>query len=160
MALVFIGVGSSLNRQESINAGIASLQKEFSNVRVSALYESEAVGFSGENFYNLVVECKTNLTVQALISRLKTIEIRHGRTKKAIKFAPRTLDLDLLLYNQLIDKNSNLPRAEITENAFVLKPLAELAPLLKHPIMDKTYQSLWENYPQEKQKLWKIVHQF
>jgi len=160
VALVFIGMGSSLNRLESINAGIASLQEEFSDVRISTLYESEAVGFIGGNFYNLVVECKTDLTVQALISRLKAIEIQHGRAKNSIKFAPRTLDLDLLLYNQLVDKKINLPRAEITQNAFVLKPLAELAPHLKHPVLDKTYQTLWGQYPQEKQKLWKIEHHF
>ena len=53
MALVFIGIGSSLNRLESINAGIVSLQEEFSDVKISTLYESEAVGFAGENFYNL-----------------------------------------------------------------------------------------------------------
>ena len=160
MALVFIGIGSSLNRLESINAGIVSLQEEFSDVRISTLYESEAVGFTGGNFYNLVVECKTDLTVQALISRLKVIEIQHGRAENSIKFAPRTLDLDLLLYNQLVDENINLPRAEITKNAFVLKPLAELAPYLKHPVLDKTYQILWENYPQEKQKLWIIERHF
>ena len=153
-------MGSSINKLESINAGITSLKMEFGQLRVSPLYESEAVGFAGENFYNLVVELKTDLTVQALISRLKAIEIEHGRVKNALKFAPRTLDLDLLLYDHLVDHNINLPRAEITENAFVLKPLAELAPQLKHPVLDKTYQILWEKYPRKKQKLWKIEHNF
>ncbi|MCW8995998.1 MAG: 2-amino-4-hydroxy-6-hydroxymethyldihydropteridine diphosphokinase, partial [Psychromonas sp.] len=88
------------------------------------------------------------------------IELQHGRAENAIKFAPRTLDLDLLLYDQQVDKSINLPRAEITENAFVLKPLAELAPCLKHPVLNKTYQALWETYPKEKQKLWKIEHDF
>ena len=158
MAQVFIGMGSSINRLESINAGITSLKKEFGELRVSTLYESEAVGFVGGNFYNLVVELKTDLTVQALISRLKAIEIQHGKAENAIKFAPRTLDLDLLLYDQLVDEKINLPRAEITKNAFVLKPLAELAPCLKHPLSGETYQALWANYPKEKQKLWKIEY--
>ena len=160
MAQVFIGMGSSINRLESINAGITSLKMEFGELRISPLYESEAVGFAGENFYNLVVELKTELTIHELITKLKMIEIQHGRAANAIKFAPRTLDLDLLLYDQLIDKNINLPRAEIIENAFVLKPLAELAPCLKHPVLDETYQTLWANYPKEKQKLWKIEHNF
>ena len=158
MAQVFIGMGSSFNRLESINAGISSLKKEFGNLNVSTLYESEAVGFVGENFYNLVVELYTTLTVPALISRLKAIEVEHGKAVNAVKFAPRTLDLDLLLYDQLIDKKYNLPRAEITKNAFVLKPLAELAAHLKHPILDDTYQLLWQNYPQQNQKLWKIEY--
>jgi 2-amino-4-hydroxy-6-hydroxymethyldihydropteridine diphosphokinase len=118
------------------------------------------VGFAGGNFYNLVVELKTDLTAAALIARLKAIEIEHGRAENAPKFAPRTLDLDLLLYDQLVDENINLPRAEITENAFVLKPLAELAPHLKHPVLDETYQTLWASYPKEKQKLWKIESDF
>jgi len=158
VAQVFIGMGSSINKLGSINAGIAALKAEFGELRISTLYESEAVGFVGGNFYNLVVELKTELTVQALISRLKAIEIQHGRAENAIKFAPRTLDLDLLLYDQLVDEKINLPRAEITENAFVLKPLAELAPCLKHPVLDETYQTLWENYPKAKQKLWKIEY--
>jgi 2-amino-4-hydroxy-6-hydroxymethyldihydropteridine diphosphokinase len=160
VAQVFIGMGSSINKLASINAGIAALQEEFGQLQISPLYESEAVGFAGENFYNLVVACTTELTVKALISRLKAIEIEHGREDNALKFSPRTLDLDLLLYDHLIAEEINIPRAEITENAFVLKPLAELAPTLKHPVLDETYQQLWENYPKDKQRLWKINHNF
>lgn len=160
MAQVFIGIGSSTNRLVSINSGLASLKAEFGELRVSTLYESEAVGFAGGNFYNLVVELKTDLTAAALISRLKAIEIEQGRAENAPKFAPRTLDLDLLLYDQLVDQKINLPRAEITENAFVLKPLAELAPHLKHPVLNETYETLWADYPKEKQKLWKIESDF
>jgi len=153
---VFIGIGSSLNKLESIKAGIASLQLEFGKLKQSLIYESESVGFVGDNFYNLVIELNTNLPIDRLIRKLKEIEIKHGRVNNAKKFAPRTLDLDLLLYGQEVDKKNNLPRAEITKNAFVLKPLSELAPQLKHPILNETYQNLWENYPKDKQKLWKI----
>ncbi len=156
MAQVFIGIGSSINRLENVCLGLASLRAEFGELKISPLYESEAVGFSGGNFYNLVVGLNTDINAQAVISKLKAIEIKHGRPEKAIKFAPRTLDLDLLLYDQLVDANIDLPRAEITKNAFVLKPLVELAPLLKHPILGETYQALWTNYPKAKQKLWKI----
>ena len=156
MTEVYIGVGSSLNKLESIKAGIASLQLEFGKLKQSSIYESESVGFVGGNFYNLVIEFNTKLTVNRLISKLKEIEIKHGRVNNTIKFAPRTLDLDLLLYGREIDKKNNLPRAEITKNAFVLKPLSELAPQLKHPILNETYQYLWEHYPKDKQKLWKI----
>lgn len=157
MAQVFIGIGSSINRLENIQLGIASLKTVFGKLNISALYESEAVGFAGGNFYNLVVELNTDLNAHAVIAQLKAIEIQHGRPVNARKFAPRTLDLDLLLYEQQIDENINLPRAEITKNAFVLKPLAELAPQLKHPVLHETYQILWGRYPKEKQKLWKIA---
>lgn len=158
MVDVFIGIGSSLNKLENINAGISALEREFGELTISALYESEAVGFSGANFYNLVIGCKTNLTVHALIAKLKAIETLHGKVENAPKFSTRTLDLDLLLYNRLVDETINLPREEITKNAFVLQPLAELAGQRKHPVLQETYQTLWDNYPKEKQNLWKIKH--
>ncbi|MEH6452697.1 MAG: 2-amino-4-hydroxy-6-hydroxymethyldihydropteridine diphosphokinase [Psychromonas sp.] len=156
MAQVFIGVGSSINRMQNVRLAIQALQDEFGMLRVSKLYESEAVGFSGGNFYNLVVELHTECNTQAVVSKLKLIEKKYGRPEKTVKFAPRTLDLDLLLYGQKIETEIDLPRAEILKNAFVLKPLSELAPNLKHPILDKTYQTLWQEYPQKKQKLWQI----
>lgn len=156
MAQVFIGIGSSLHRLESIRAGIASLQMEFGKLVISPIYESESVGFIGENFYNLVVGFKTELAIEKLVVMLKSIELKHGRVKNINKSAPTTLDLDLLLYDKVVDHENNLPRAEITKNAFVLKPLSEIAPQFKHPILDETYQILWENYPKDKQKLWKI----
>ncbi|HEY5716558.1 MAG TPA: 2-amino-4-hydroxy-6-hydroxymethyldihydropteridine diphosphokinase [Psychromonas sp.] len=156
MAQVFVGVGSSINKTENIRSGIASLRAAFGELALSPIYESEAVGFSGVNFYNLVVELHTQLGIDELIKKLKSIEVEHGRPENAAKFAPRTLDLDLLLYGQQIDPQIDVPRAEILKNAFVLKPLADLAPTLTHPISGETYQTLWHNYPHEKQKLWEI----
>ncbi|WP_372881187.1 2-amino-4-hydroxy-6-hydroxymethyldihydropteridine diphosphokinase [Psychromonas sp.] len=156
MAQVFLGVGSSINKAENIRSGIASLRDEFGELALSPVYESEAVGFSGVNFYNLVVELHTRVDIDELIRILKSIEVKHGRPENAAKFAPRTLDLDLLLYDQQIDPQIDLPRAEILKNAFVLKPLSELAPTLIHPVSGLTYQTLWQNYPREKQKLWEI----
>ncbi len=156
MAEVFIGIGSSINRQQSIEKGLLSLQQQFGELRASAIYESEAIGFDGDNFYNLVVQLRTDLSVSELISCLKKIERDNGRPENAIKFAPRTLDLDLLLYDQVIDLSIDLPRQEITKNAFVLRPLAELAPELLHPVLGQSYLSLWQDYPQQKQKLWPV----
>lgn len=155
MAQIFIGVGSSINRRENIREGILLLKNIFGEVRLSDVFESEAVGFEGGNFYNLVVEINSDLSVESLMCTLKTIEVQQGRPENSIKYAPRTLDLDLLLYDQHIDSVSNIPRAEITENAFVLQPLAQLAPTLKHPILGVSYQHLWSQYPPNKQKLWK-----
>jgi len=156
MAQVFIGLGSSINKAENIHSGIVALRAEFGVLALSPVYESEAIGFSGVNFYNLVVELQTDIGIYELNKKLKNIEVKHGRPEHALKFAPRTLDLDLLLYGKQIDPKIDLPRAEILKNAFVLKPLAALAPTLTHPILGETYQTLWRNYPQEKQKLWKI----
>lgn len=156
MAEVFIGIGSSINRQENIHLAIQLLQIEFGELTISPIYESEPVGFKGTNFYNLVISFTSILTIQQITKKLKSLEIQQGRPKKAVKFAPRTLDLDLLLYDRLIDKNIDIPRAEILTNAFVLLPLSEIAPQLNHPILNESYQMLWNKFPTEQQKLWKI----
>lgn len=156
MAQVFVGIGSSINKQENIRLGIHALQNEFGPITVSSVYESEAVGFNGCNFYNLVVCFESTLSPHSLINKFKQIEIQQGRPQKAVKFAPRTLDLDLLLHDQLIDSSIDLPRAEILTNAFVLQPLSELAPHLTHPITQERYCDLWDNFPKTKQKLWQI----
>jgi 2-amino-4-hydroxy-6-hydroxymethyldihydropteridine diphosphokinase len=156
VAKVFVGIGSSIERQENIRLGIQALQSIFGELSLSPIYESEAVGFTGCHFYNLVVSFNSLLSPNLIISKLKAIEIKQGRPTKAVKFAPRTLDLDLLLHDQHIDASIDLPRAEILNNAFVLLPLSELAPNLKHPIEHETYQALWDKFPKTKQKLWQI----
>lgn len=156
MAQVLVGIGSSIDKQNNIRLGIQALQKKFGILKISPIYESEAVGFTGCNFYNLVVSFDSLLGAQAIINQLKKIEIEQGRPENAIKLAPRTLDLDLLLHAQLINSEIDIPRAEILTNAFVLKPLSELVPLLKHPILNQTYEVLWRNFPKTQQKLWQI----
>lgn len=156
MAQIFIGIGSSIDKRENIRQGILLLKECFGELRLSSVFESEAVGFKGGTFYNLVAELSSDLTIELIITTLKNIEIQLGRPLNAIKYAARTLDLDLLLYDQHIDEKRDIPRAEITENAFVLQPLAELAPTLLHPILAVSYKCLWEKYPANKQKLWKI----
>lgn len=156
MSQVFIGLGSSVNKQESIGKAIDLLTLQFGKLSLSSVFESEAVGFEGDTFYNLVAEFNSNLSIEELIHTLKEIEIKLGRPTDAIKLAPRTIDIDLLLYEQQVYEALNVPRGEITENAFVLQPLAELAPDLTHPLLGVSYKQLWEQYPKHKQKLWKI----
>lgn len=156
MAQIFIGIGSSINRQENIQLGIQALQTVFGELIISSVYESEAVGFKGGNFYNLVVSFTSLLDAKQIILKLKEIELQQGRPKKTIKFAPRTIDLDLLLHDQSVNSDIDLPRAEILTNAFVLQPLAEIAPHITHPILNESYQALWDKFPKGQQKLWKI----
>jgi len=104
MPRIFIGIGSSLNRQENIQLSVLHLKKVFGEVKCSSVFESEAVGFKGDNFYNLVAEFYSDLSVEPLIRALKKIEVSLGRHKKIFKDELTTIDLDLLLYDQLIDK--------------------------------------------------------
>lgn len=154
---IYISLGSNIDRDKHTRAGLDAIARHFKDVRISSVYESESVGFAGSHFYNLVAEAETEMSVQEVCRCLKKIEDENGRVRGEKKFAPRTLDLDLLLYDDLITKQGVvLPRDEITYNAFVLLPLSELAPDLAHPLTGLTYQQMWSTYDKSNQKLWPI----
>ena len=155
MATVFIGVGSNREREKHTRAGIRALQAEFHHVRISTIYENRAVGFAGEDFYNFVAGCETGLDVDEVIDLLRRIENQYGRDRSKRCSASITLDLDLLLYDDRVITNEayQLPRSDIDHYAFVLCPLAELAPDLRHPVSGKTYATLWAEFDQAGQAL-------
>ena len=157
MAQIFISIGSNINKEHYIKAALAILPQHFDNVIYSSIFESESVGFEGNNFYNLVAAATTNLPLEEVCARLKQIEREHGRTPADKKFSPRTLDLDLLFFDDVIcDTPAQLPRDEITKNAFVLWPLAEIASDFIHPTVNLSIGELWQNYNKNTQKLWKV----
>ncbi|WP_108944350.1 2-amino-4-hydroxy-6-hydroxymethyldihydropteridine diphosphokinase [Shewanella halifaxensis] len=157
MAKIFISLGSNIEPESHLKAALIDLGHHFDKLELSSVYESEAVGFDGTNFLNMVVAAETNMTIEQVVSCFKQIEQDHGRVKGAKKFAPRTLDIDLLLYDDVVSQQPiELPRAEILYNAFVLWPLAEIAPHLHHPVVKQSYQSLWHDYDKQQQSLWPI----
>ena len=157
MAQIYISLGSNVEREHYVKEGLNALSQGYGQLTLSSLFESEAVGFSGAAFYNLVIGITTFDSIEQVAQELKTIEFTHGRAKEAKKYSPRTLDLDLLLYdNLIINTPAQLPRDEITKNAFVLWPLAEVAPLLIHPVLNINYQTLWQEYNKSSQKLRKV----
>jgi len=144
----YISIGSNINKDEHVPASLRALEQTFGKLAVSSVYESEAVGFTGDVFYNLVVGFDSDLDVKAVTKQLRQIELDNGRTRDSRKYAARTLDLDLLLYGELIvnDGRLQIPRDEIEHYAFVLEPLAEIAPALKHPISHQSYAELWDKF--------------
>jgi len=161
MADIYISLGSNVEREYNVQQGLNALaiafDIPFEQLKLSSLFESEAVGFSGNAFLNMVIGIKTSLSVEQVAIKLRSIEFSHGRTNDVKKFSPRTLDLDLLLYDKLIiDSPAQLPRNEINKNAFVLWPLSEVAPQVVHPITKQNYYTLWQNYDKNHQQL-KIV---
>lgn len=144
----YISIGSNINKDEHIPASLRALEQTFGELTVSSIYESEPVGFTGDVFYNLVVGFDSDLEVKAVAKQLRQIELDNGRTRDSRKFAARTLDLDLILYGDLIvnDGRLQIPRDEIEHYAFVLEPLAEIAPSLQHPVSHLSYAELWEQF--------------
>lgn len=144
----YISVGSNIDKEIHTPSSLQALALHFGDLKISELYESQAVGFTGENFYNLIVGFNSNLPVKVVTKELKQIEKDHGRNHACKKFSARTLDLDLVLYGDLVisDDRLQIPRDEITRYAFVLEPLAEIAPDLCHPVTGKKYADLWLAY--------------
>jgi 2-amino-4-hydroxy-6-hydroxymethyldihydropteridine diphosphokinase len=145
MAHVYVSLGSNLQREQRIRQAIAELRLHFDAIQLSPVYDSAAVGFDGSNFLNLVAGFDSELGVETVLRRFHEIEDRLGRDRSLPKFASRPIDLDLLLYDDVIldVPGIRLPRPEILINAFVLKPLQDLAPSLRHPETGQTYAELW-----------------
>ena len=157
MPKVYVSIGSNVDRKKNICSCLDELSDVFGELKVSTIYENKAVGFDGENFYNLVVMFDTQLDVRELTPIFREIESRHGRIRGGEKFSSRTLDVDLLLYGDLILKADNLdvPRDEIIRYAFVLRPLSEIAPDFIHPELGKTISELWTSF-ESKGEMWVV----
>ncbi len=158
MTQVFTGIGSNVNRDSNITGGVKALEAEFGELLISSVYETIPYGFDGDNFYNLVVGFRTNEDVGNVTAKLRVIEYEFGRSRKQERFSSRTLDIDLLLYGDLVQDEENLriPREDILNYSFVLCPLAEIAPDLDHPVENKSYQQLWQEFDKPRDNLWKI----
>ncbi len=158
MARIYISIGSNIQPQRYIKTGLAELRAHFGKLLLSSTYLTEAIGFKGDNFYNLVAGFDSNEEIYHIIHTLRAIEKNNDRQRTNNRFSARTLDIDLLLYDDLILENEDIkiPRDEIIKYAFVLLPLAEIAPTLKHPITGKSYAELWQTFDKKGQILKKI----
>lgn len=145
MTEVFLSIGSNIDPDVHIPAAIEDLRALFGPLRLSSTYETGAVGFAGPPFHNLIVALDSEREPRDIARLCREIEERHGRTRQSQKFSSRTLDVDLILYGDTVLDASplHLPRYEITRYAFVLEPLAEIAPQQRHPLTGQTYAELW-----------------
>lgn len=153
---VYLGLGSNIEREAHLCAGLDALVALFGDLDCSPVFESEPVGIRSDCFLNMVVHLKTSMSLQELDQHLKHIEALNGRYAVPRKGLP--LDIDVLLYGQLsgVYDNISLPRAEILKNAFVLWPLALLAGQQQHPIAQRSFAQLWQQ-AQIDQCLWPVA---
>ncbi|MGY2272808.1 MULTISPECIES: 2-amino-4-hydroxy-6-hydroxymethyldihydropteridine diphosphokinase [Pseudomonas] len=142
---VYLGLGSNIERESHLRAGLDALASFLTDLRCSAVFESQPVGIKSGPFFNLVVSAHTDLPLMELDRRLKFIEADNGRYAPDRKGLP--LDIDVLLYGDLVGNFDGLvlPRAEILKNAFVLWPLSLMAPERVHPEVGKTLAELWRD---------------
>ncbi len=146
MVNLHLNIGSNQNRVEHITRALSALSRVFSDVQISSIFESRAAGFAGDDFYNLGVNARTDKSVEGVMQHLRSIENTQGRDRNQPKFSARNIDLDLVIYGDLVAKKYNLPRNDILKYAFVLAPLAELNPTVLHPILGQTYAMLWAHF--------------
>lgn len=155
----WVGIGSNQDRERCIRGAVHALRERFGALILSSVYESEAVGFDGQPFLNLVAGFDSNEPAVTLLAVLRSIEDDFGRIRGPDKFVPRTLDLDLLTYGDLTATVGGyaLPRDEILYHAFVLGPLAEVAAQEIHPTVGRSYGELWSELEKSAQPLWPIA---
>ena len=157
MPEVFASLGSNQDRERNIRSAVQALGERFGPLRLSPVYLSETVGFDGDDFLNMVVAFESGLPPESVQQLFREIEDNHGRVRVGEKFAPRQLDIDLILYDDLVLDNGSLklPRADIEEYAFVLRPLADLQPDGIHPVLKKPYSLMWQEYDRDQ-----ALHEF
>lgn len=148
---IYLSIGSNIDRERNIRSALEVLENLFGDLEVSDVYETKAVGFDGPPFYNLAIHFYSDKPLTEVAKILKDVEIQHGRSTKSVKFSGRTLDLDILLYGDLISRDDKLqvPREDILRYGFVLEPLAEIAPDKRHPVTHESFSEIWERFDKE-----------
>jgi len=150
MTTVLLSLGSNVQPRYYLDAAVKALRAHFGEVQVSPAYRTAAVGFDGPAFLNNAVQLQTALPLLELDSWLHALEDAHGRDRSGPRFSDRTLDIDVVFYGDLIVEGPGhlrIPRPEL-KHAFVLKPLADIAPAFTDPVSGLSLSALWQAHPQ------------
>lgn len=154
MTHVVLSLGSNINRDYNMQFALSEITQQFGEINVSPVYETTSVGFQGDSFLNLVVGLETDKELWDVRSMLRNIEAEAGRIRDRKAFDNRLLDIDVILFgDKVLSPEYNIPRDEILKYAYVLKPLSDLYPKSKHPVLGLTYESMWADFDLNGQKL-------
>ncbi len=148
MSRAYLSLGSNIDPQRHLRAALAELRGRFGAITVSPGYRTPAVGMHGDDFVNLAVGIDTDLEPAALDDWLHALEDRHGRRRDVPRWSSRTLDIDIVLYDDRVlagPGHLEIPRGEL-RHAFVLKPLADIAAEVRHPVNGETIAALWARH--------------
>ncbi len=146
MTRAYLSLGSNLEPERHLRSALDELRARYGELVVSPAYRTAAVGFDGPEFLNLAVGLDTAEDVLALDAWLHALEDRHGRRRDVPRFSSRTLDADVVLFGDEVRRGPGhleLPRPELAREAFVLRPLAEIAPDVIHPTLHRRLADLW-----------------
>jgi 2-amino-4-hydroxy-6-hydroxymethyldihydropteridine diphosphokinase len=148
---VYVAAGSNIDPLPHLRQALEAMQDIFGPLRISPAYRNKAVGFSGADFVNLVVGFGTAAPVGQVREQLQRIESLCGRAPHAPKWAARSIDLDILLYGDLICDESGLliPRPDLLRRPYMLKPMADIGPDVEHPLEKKSLRQLWKEFDGE-----------
>jgi 2-amino-4-hydroxy-6-hydroxymethyldihydropteridine diphosphokinase len=151
---VFVGIGSNVEPERHIRKAVKLLREEFGPLCVSPVYRNPAVGFDGDDFFNLVAGFESKAGYETVHAILERIEAACGRVRGGPRYAPRTLDIDLLLYGDMVREMAPvLPRKDLLRYAFVLKPMVDIAPDRKHPVTGRSFAAHWTEFDTASQPL-------
>lgn len=155
MGTIYLGLGSNIDPEEHLGLAVRRLRERYGEIEASAVYRSAAVGFEGDDFLNLVVRLRSEETPVQICEEIERLHDLAGRVRSAGKWASRPLDIDLLLYDDLIVEEPpvRVPRSDVLDYSFVLRPMAELAPDLVHPVTGKTMLEHWQAFDADSQPL-------
>ena len=158
MATVYVGLGSNIDPERNLRLGVAELRRRYGDLTLSPVYQNAAIGFEGADFLNLVAVFESDQQPAAIQQEIERIHDLVGREWGDERFASRALDIDLLLYGDLVTDEPplQLPRDDILEYSFVLQPLAKLAPDLVHPVTGRTIAEHWQECDARRHPLTRI----
>lgn len=148
MTNVYVAAGSNIDAIWHLRLALRELRRFYPQLQVSPAYRNPAIGFVGEDFVNLVVAFQTDRSPVQVREQLQRVEAACGRARDAPKWAPRSMDLDILLYGALVSREPGLvlPRPDLIRRPYMLKPMADIGPDVVHPLLGRTMRELWEAF--------------